>query len=61
MADTLLGSEAHVVSALTGAARARVEGRKDATASLEHALAALDERDLGMISTATGLLERMLP
>ena len=50
-----------MVSAPTAAERARVEGQNDATAWLEHALDALDERDLGMISTATGLLERMLP
>ena len=61
MADTVLGSGAYPVSALTAAERARVEGQNDATAWLEHALDALDERDLGMISTATSLLERMLP
>ena len=47
---------------LTDAGRARIEGQRDAAATwLEHALDALDESELRAISTATGLLERMLP
>jgi DNA-binding MarR family transcriptional regulator len=47
---------------LTDAGRTRVAGQRDAAASwLEHALEALDQDELRTITTATGLLERMLP
>ncbi|MBS1672507.1 MAG: MarR family transcriptional regulator [Actinobacteria bacterium] len=47
---------------LTDSGRARVAGQRDAAATwLEHALTTLDPDELHTISSATALLERMLP
>lgn len=47
---------------LTDAGWARIEGQKDAAAAwLEHALAELDADELGTVSGAMRVLERMLP